>query len=216
VLTQLDQLVDLESTAILVVDMQNDYCSPEGSVAQRGHSVAMIDAMLPRLQRFLDGARRAGAKIVFVQCIHEPSTDSAAWLFRHGGKPQAHCRRGTWGVEFYGVSPVEGEPVVVKHRYSAFVGTRLESVLHTLNIKTLVMTGVGTNVCVESTARDGFMRDYNIVFLSDCTATSTQEAHDATLANMRQFFGIVATSDDVLAAWGQSAAIGFEPRIWMR
>ncbi len=189
-------------------------------MAKRGHSVAMIDAMLPGLQRFLDGARGLGAKIIFVQCIHEPSTDSAVWLFRHGGKAQPHCRRGTWGVEFYGVSPVEGEPVVVKHRYSAFVGTRLESVLHTLGIKTLVMTGVGTNVCVESTARDGFMRDYNIVFLSDCTATSSQEAHDATLANIRQFFGIVATSDEVLESLAggqrQSAAIGFEPRIWMR
>ncbi len=96
---------------------------------------------------------------------------------------------------------------MIKHRYSAFVGTRLESVLHTLGIKTLIMTGVGTNVCVESTARDGFMRDFNIVFLSDCTATSTQEFHDATLANIKLFFGVVATSDDVLATWeGRTAA----------
>jgi ureidoacrylate peracid hydrolase len=63
------------------------------------------------------------------------------------------------------------------------------------------MTGVGTNVCVESTARDGFMLDYNIVFLSDCTATGKVEAHEATLANMRNHFGIVATSDEVLAVW---------------
>jgi ureidoacrylate peracid hydrolase len=205
VITGLAEMADLRSTAILVVDMQNDYCAREGSVAQRGHSVTMIEEMLPRLQQFLDGARNVGAKIVFIQCIHEPSTDSAAWLFRHGGKPQAHCRRGTWGVEFYGVAPLEGEPVVVKHRYSAFVGTRLESVLHTLGVKTLVMTGVGTNVCVESTARDGFMRDFNIVFLSDCTATSTLEFHEATLANIRNFFGIVATSSDVLELWGSRA-----------
>jgi len=68
------------------------------------------------------------------------------------------------------------------------------------------MTGVGTNVCVESTARDGFMRDYNIVFVSDCTATSTQEEHEATLSNMRKFFGAVATGDEVLKYWESRVA----------
>ena len=197
----LSDVLDPASTAILVVDMQNDYCSPGGSVAQRGHDIGMITNMIPRLQRFLTEARKLHAKIVFIQCIHEPSTDSETWLFRHGGVPQPHVRRGTWGADFCGVAPAEGEPVVIKHRYSAFVGTRLTSVLHTLGIKTLVMTGVGTNVCVESTARDGYMQDYNIVFLSDCTATSTQAFHDATLANIRGFFGIVTTSDEVLADW---------------
>lgn len=197
----LDQVLDPATAAILVVDMQNDYCSPQGNVAERGHDVSMITRMLPNLQRFLDEARKLRAKIIFIQCIHEAETDSAAWLARHGGTALPHCRRGTWGAEFYGVAPVEGEPIVVKHRYSAFVGTRLESVLRTLGIRTLVMTGVGTNVCVESTARDGYMRDYNIVFVSDCTATSTQAAHDATLANMRQFFGVVATADEVVDFW---------------
>jgi ureidoacrylate peracid hydrolase len=199
--TKLAQAVDPQSTAIVVVDMQNDYCSPGGSIAKRGHDVAMIEAMVPRLRRFLEAARGFEATVIFVQTVHESETDSDAWLFRHGGEAQPHCRRGTWGAEAYGVSPVEGEPVVIKHRYSAFVGTRFGSVLRTLGIKTLVMTGVGTNVCVESTARDGYMRDYNIVFLSDCTATSSQAAHVATLENIRQFFGIVATSDEVLSSW---------------
>lgn len=197
----LSAVLDPASTAILVVDMQNDYCSAGGSVAQRGHDISLITAMIPRLQHFLTEARKLHAKIIFIQCIHEPETDSEVWLFRHGGVPQPHVRRGTWGAEFCGVGPEPGEPVVIKHRYSAFVGTRLSSVLRTLGIKTLVMTGVGTNVCVESTARDGYMRDYNIVFLDDCTATSTVEAHEATLANIRGFFGIVAKSEEVLADW---------------
>jgi ureidoacrylate peracid hydrolase len=197
----LGDVLDPASTAILVVDMQNDYCAPGGSVAQRGHDIGLIATMIPRLQHFLAEARKLNAKIIFIQTIHEAETDSAAWLFRHGGKPQPHVRRGTWGADFCGVGPEAGEPVVVKHRYSAFVGTRLTSVLHTLGIKTLIMTGVGTNVCVESTARDGYMQDYNIVFLSDCTATSTREAHEASLANIRGFFGIVTTSSEVLADW---------------
>jgi ureidoacrylate peracid hydrolase len=197
----LSDVLDPASTAIIVVDMQNDYCAPGGSVAQRGHDISMIAGMIPRLQHFLSEARKLGPKIIFIQCIHEPETDSEVWLFRHGGVPQPHVRRGTWGADFCVVGPEAGEPVVIKHRYSGFVGTRLESVLHTLGIKTLVMTGVGTNVCVESTARDGYMRDYNIVFVADCTATSTQEYHDATLANIRGFFGQVANYEVILADW---------------
>jgi ureidoacrylate peracid hydrolase len=197
----LDQLVDLRTSAIIVIDMQNDYCDPKGASANYGADVTTIQDMIPRMQRFFAGARGLGAQLIFVQTIHEPSTDSDSWLFRHDGVPRPHCRKGTWGIDFWGVAPQGSEPVVTKHRYSAFIGTRFETVLKTLGIKTLIMTGVGTNVCVESTARDGFMLDYNIVFLSDCTATGIAGAHEATLQNMRNHFGTVATSDEVLAVW---------------
>jgi ureidoacrylate peracid hydrolase len=203
----LDKLVDLRTSAIIVIDMQNDFCDPNGSSAKYGAGVSTIQDMIPRMQRFFAGARALAARLIFVQCIHEPSTDSDTWLFRHGGIPRAHCRKGTWGADYCGVAPQGTEPVVIKHHFSAFIGTRFESVLKTLGIKTLIMTGVGTNVCVESTARDGFMLDYNIVFLSDCTATASPEpAHEATLANIRSFFGTVATSDEVLAVWRSKAA----------
>jgi ureidoacrylate peracid hydrolase len=197
----LAQLVDMRSSAIIVIDMQNDFCDPKGACAKYGLDVSLTQDMIPRMQRFFARARDLGAQLIFVQCIHESSTDSETWLFRHGGVPRPLCRKGTWGADFCGVAPQGTEPVVIKHRYSAFIGTRLESVLKTLGIRTLIMTGVGTNVCVESTARDGFMLDYNVVFLSDCTATGTLEAHEATLSNMRNHFGTVATSDEVLAAW---------------
>lgn len=203
----LGELVDLRTSAIIVIDMQNDFCDPNGAGAKYGADVSTIQDMIPRMQRFFAGARAIEAQLIFVQCIHEPSTDSDTWLFRHDGVPRLHCRKGTWGADFCGVAPRGTEPVVIKHRYSAFIGTRFESVLKTLGIKTLIMTGVGTNVCVESTARDGFMLDYNIVFLSDCTATASPGgAHEATLQNMRSFFGTVATSDEVLAVWRSKAA----------
>lgn len=201
----LDQLVDLRTSAIIVIDMQNDFCDAKGAGAKYGANVSTIQDMIPRMQRFFDGARALGAQLIFVQCIHEPSTDSDTWLFRHGGVPRPHCRKGTWGADFCGVEPQGTEPIVIKHRYSAFIGTRFESVLKTLGIRTLIMTGVGTNVCVESTARDGFMLDYNIVFLSDCTATASPGAHEATLQNIGSFFGTVATSDEVLAVWRSKA-----------
>jgi ureidoacrylate peracid hydrolase len=91
--------------------------------------------------------------------------------------------------------------VVTKHRYSAFVGTDLEQVLRAIGARSVIMTGEATNVCVESTARDAYMRDFFVAFLSDCTASTSQEAHDATLYTMGKHFGQVLTSDDVIGAW---------------
>ena len=124
----LDQLVDLRTSAIIVIDMQNDFCDSNGAGAKYGADVSTIQDMIPRMQRFFDGARALGAQLIFVQCIHELSTNSDTWLFRHDGVPRPHCRKGTWGADFCGVAPQGTEPIVIKHRYSAFIGTRFESV----------------------------------------------------------------------------------------
>jgi ureidoacrylate peracid hydrolase len=164
-------------------------------------------AMLPTLQRLLDAARANGTRIVWLQTIHEDATDSDPWRGRSLNKSADICRKDTWGIEFTDVAPLEDEPVVIKHRYSGFVNTRLDSVLRTLKAETLIMTGVSTNVCVESTARQGYMLDYNIVFLSDCTAAYSQEEHDIALYNMRTHFGVVATATDVIEAWNALPAL---------
>lgn len=197
----LNELVDPAKSAVIVVDMQNDFCHPEGSSAKAGSDVSACIAMAPTLQRLLDGARAVGTAVIFIQCVHTDETDSAAWIGRGNGRSVKTCRAGSWGIEFYGVAPLENEPVVIKHRYSAFINTRLDSVLRTLKIKNIIMTGVGTNVCVESTARDGFMLDYNVVFTSDGTAAGSMDMHESTLTNIRRHFGTVASCDEILAAW---------------
>jgi ureidoacrylate peracid hydrolase len=197
----LSELVDPANTAVIVVDMQNDFIHPEGSNAKNGSDTSPGIAMAPRLQTLLDAARAVGTTVIFIQCIHTDETDSEAWVGRGNGRSMTTCREGSWGIEFYGVAPVEGEPVVIKHRYSAFIGTRLDSVLRTYKTKNLILTGVGTNVCVESTARDGFMMDYNIVFTSDCTAAGSEALHESTLENMRRHFGTVASAEEIIAVW---------------
>jgi ureidoacrylate peracid hydrolase len=97
--------------------------------------------------------------------------------------------------------------VVTKHRYSAFVGTDLEQVLRALGRRSVIMTGEATNVCVESTARDAYMRDFFVAFTSDCTASTSQDAHEATLYTMGKHFGEVVTSDEVIAAWQRSGVL---------
>jgi ureidoacrylate peracid hydrolase len=189
-------------TAIIVVDVQNDYCHPDGALAQRGADVSGVKEMMPRLHKLLEGARRQEIPVIFIQTFHERATDSAAWTGRSDGRSGKVCRTGSWGAEFYEVAPLPGEIIVNKHRYSAFINTRLDTVLRTLKIETLVMTGVSTNVCVESTARDGFMLDYNIVFVADACGAYSKSAHDMTLENIDGFFGSVLNTDRIIKIWG--------------
>jgi ureidoacrylate peracid hydrolase len=204
----LRQILDPSRTAIIVVDVQNDFCDPNGSLGKRGLPTQSCAEMIPHLQRLLDGARSYGVNVIFIQTIHTRWTDSDAWINRNDEREKLDtCREGTWGAEFFGVSPQPTDAVVVKHRYSAFLNTRLDSILRTLRVENLVVCGVATNVCVESTAREGFMRDYNIVFMDDCSATYDRAAHEATLNNMRRHFGTVATADEVLQVWKEAFTV---------
>jgi ureidoacrylate peracid hydrolase len=206
----LEQLVDPRHAALIVVDMQNDFCDSGGALARSGADPGLIQAMAPRLLRMLDRARDIGLPIVHVRTEHSPWTDSAAWIGRHHGQQRTVCYPGTWGADYFpGFEPrtdADRKPgthefVVTKHRYSGFVGTELDLVLRSHQIRTVIMTGEATNVCVESTARDAFMRDYRVVFVSDCTASTSDSAHQATLFTMGRHFATLATGDEVLASW---------------
>ena len=203
----LAEWVQPSKSAVIVVDVQNDFCEPTGAAALGGADTSAAMAMVPRLQKLLDGARAHGTNVIFIQTIHEPYTDSEVWLGRKKDPTKKNCLKGTWGAEFTLVSPKASEPVVIKHRYSAFLNTRLDSVLKTLKIETILVTGVATNVCVESTARHGYMLDYNVVFVGDCAAAYDREAHDMTLHVHGKHFGLVASSDEVIAAWSAAHSL---------
>ena len=215
----IEELVDVRHTALVVVDMQNDFCDSNGALAKSGSDPSLIQAMAPRLLRLLQTAREASLPIVHVRTEHSPWTDSESWIGRHHGQRRTVCFPGSWGAEYYpGFEPrvdAERRPgghefVVTKHRYSGFVGTELELVLRAHGIRTVVMTGEATNVCVESTARDAFMRDYWVAFVSDCTASTSQSAHEATLYTMARHFGTVVTGEDVRRVWSAGSGRVFE------
>jgi ureidoacrylate peracid hydrolase len=197
-----DKLVPTRA-CLLVVDVQNDFCSPDGYFARVGNDVSAVAAMMERLHALIDAARAAGALVVFVQAIYDEHVLSAPWRERNIRRnlEVPRCITGSWGAELYEVKPQPGDVVVRKHRYSAFVDTELDMILRARGIETLVMTGVASNVCVESTARDGFMKDYYIVFTSDASATTSPAVHEATLQNVRDYFGVVASAAEVIATW---------------
>jgi ureidoacrylate peracid hydrolase len=201
-MSTLRRRIEPSSTAVLVIDVQNDFCSPDGAVEQAGRPLRGRAEMVEKLGRLVAGARTAGANVIFVQTIARSWTDSDPWLYRASDTPRTDtCREGTWGAEFFEVAPIAGEPVIVKHRNSAFFNTELDSVLRTLKVQSLILSGTSTNVSVESTARDGIMRDYHIVLAEDCSAARSLAAHESTLMNIRNHFGIVTSCDEVLGIW---------------
>jgi ureidoacrylate peracid hydrolase len=206
---EIRELVDPRQAALIVVDMQNDFCDSKGASALHGGNPSLIQEMAPRLLTLLQAARQVGLPIVHVRTHHSAWTDSASWIGRHTSHYKM-CFPGSWGADYYpGFEPRQDpdwepgahEYVVTKHRYSGFVGTDLDQVLRSHGIKSVIMTGEATNVCVETTARDAFMRDYFVAFVSDCTASGNQAAHEATLYTIGKHFGTVLTASEITSAW---------------
>lgn len=195
--------VQPDECALIIVDVQNDFCDLGGACARRGSDLSAVPGMMAKLTRLIDGARNSGVPVIFIRTEHDELTDSAAWNGRYGqavkkDPSELSCRTGSWGAELHKISPQEGEVVITKHRYSGFVGTNLNLILSSLRRRSLLFTGVATNICVESTLRDGLSHDYFVTLIEDCCAAYSAEDHDATVRNVSKRFGLVSKSEAVL------------------
>jgi ureidoacrylate peracid hydrolase len=198
-------------TALIVIDMQNDFIAEGGVLHKEGADVTEAQKMAARLPAFLQTARDAGVFVVWVRNVYSSERNfylSEVWLEqaarrRVGGYTTIPvCSADSWGGDFYGdARPLPDEPIVTKHRYNGFLNTDLDTILRANGIKTTVFTGVSTNCCVESTARHAFMSDYYVVVVDDGTATYSREAHEMTLKNIDTLFGEVSTIEALSAIW---------------
>jgi ureidoacrylate peracid hydrolase len=179
-----------------VVDVQNDFCHSDGAFGKRNFNLSRVEQSVNNLLPFIERCRQFGLATIFVRTVHSNWTDSGSWISRleGAGSEMLICRPDTWGTEFYKVAPQASDFIATKHRFSGFVGTDLNLVLRARGIETLLMTGVATNVCVESTARDGFNRDFRIILVEDCCGAFSAEEHAATITNINKYFGIVSDS----------------------
>jgi nicotinamidase-related amidase len=208
----LAELVDAQHTAVVVVDMQNDFCKPEGAFDQLGIDLAMYPPMIPRLARLLTAARAAGVLIIYIKMTVLPGrrSESPAQLrfnmrlhlpSHPTSEPLLYTVEGTPGQEIIPeLAPAAGDLIVQKYRSSGFWGTNLDMLLRSNAIETVIMTGCTTEGCVESTARDALFNDYYVVLPEDCVASDDPRQHEASLFLMRHRFDVV-TSDDILAVW---------------
>jgi len=203
ILKSLKERCDPRLAALVVVDVQNDFVSPKGSAAKRGEDVSAAMAMVPNLIRLIDEGRHVGLTIVYIRTTHSEWTDTPSWIYRSSQKSGLNtCREGTWGAELYeGITPLPSERVVIKHRYSAFINTDLNTVLKARGVQSVLVCGVATNVFVETTARDAYMFDYYVTMIDDCSAAYESKLHMGTLENMRRHFGLVASSNEIIETW---------------
>lgn len=199
----------LEATALVVVDMQNGFCHSDGSVDRIGLPAAALQPAVVPCTRLLAAARSAGVPVIYTRYVYRPDyTDGGVMV--HELVPdlkRGEClKAGTWDADVIDeLSPQDADYVIDKNRPSAFYATGLEPVLTSLGIQDLVVCGVTTNCCVETTVRDASQRDYHTFVVSDAVAEYERDRHDAALKSMGMLFARVVQVDDVLGAWGQAA-----------
>jgi ureidoacrylate peracid hydrolase len=200
--------MEAKDSVLIVVDVQNDFCHPDGVFGKAGVNLSALQASVDKILALLDAARASGVPVVFVKTHHDASNNSRAFDDRYMRKAARAeiCATGTWGAEYYRVRPAGTDCEVVKHRYSAFVGTSLEVVLRSLARQTVLVCGVTSNVCVESTIRDAFQRDYRAVLVEDCAGAPTREEHESAVRNVRMYFGSVTNSAVLMAAWRETVS----------
>ena len=179
--------IGAESTALLVIDMQR-YFTEKG-----GHAyLPATEDIMPRLQRLIAGFRKHGAPVVFTRHSHKKGEEGVLGIWWHDT-----IREGSEGSEIDPRLDVGSCPVIRKTRYSAFFGTGLERILWTSGVRTVVISGVMTHLCCDTTARDAFVRDFQVVFLMDATATSDEELHVSALRGLADGFAEVLTCTEL-------------------
>ncbi len=182
--------MQLNATAsvLLVVDMQRFFLDAASPTFTSGGI-----AIIPRVKYLIDAFRQANRPVIFTRHVHHPEDlDSGIMEWWWEGK----CLEGSSESEIHpDFAPKPDEKVVFKHRYSAFYNTDLETVLRCLKVKDVVVSGIMTNLCCESTARDAYYRDYRVFFPADATGSISEEMHLASLLNLAFGFAYVTTSN---------------------
>jgi ureidoacrylate peracid hydrolase len=184
-----------ERTALLLIDMQVDFAEPCGAPGK---------AAIAEAASLADAARAAGVMCVFARLITREKEESKffhEWKSRRNSNDPPLCREGTRGAEFVGPKPLGGEMVFSKKRYNAFSGTGLDAALRGFGIDTLVMAGLTTECCIDSSARDAFERDYHVFVVSDATACCEPELHHAALKALALNCAQIVSAEEIRRSW---------------
>ena len=204
-LESIDAQLRPEHTALLVIDMQNDFCHEDGYLSrERDYKVGYAVDVADRIAKLMAAVRPLGVRIVWVRSIYDFKYLNSAYQVKRG--EEGCCLEDSWGADYFRIAPADGDVVIDKHSFSGFHDTRLHEELQKKGIRTLVLTGVATNVCVDSTLREGFFLGYNIVLAEDCVGSNSKAGHEGTLATVRNNIGTVASSEEILRLLSQPAA----------
>jgi nicotinamidase-related amidase len=189
--------LNCEKSAIIVIDMQKFFLDPESPSYTCGGP-----AILPNIRILIKTFRKANRPVIYTKHVHHPGGIDAGimkWWW------EGMCKEGSPESEIHSnIKPLQGEKVILKHRYSAFYNTDLETILRCQKIEDLVITGIMTNMCCESTARDAYYRDYRVFFPADATGSINEEMHLASLLNLAFGFAHVIDCNSIQKSFSNS------------
>lgn len=205
------ELLDPRRTALLVVDMQNAFCHPEGTLGISGVDVEAAQRAVPVVARLAGACRAAGVPVLWSRQAHF-ERDAGRARKRLPSHTQKRARvsalAGTWDAQLVDeLAPLADDPSLVftKHRFGCFYETRLETLLRMLGAEALLVCGATANACVETTLREAYLRDYDVVAVTDGIAAVRPEWEPVAHAVWGQYLGLLATADEV-AGWLDGAS----------
>jgi ureidoacrylate peracid hydrolase len=199
-----------EDTALLVIDMQNTFCDDAGGCVRAELPIASLQAVVDPCQRLIDAARTSGVSVIYTRYVCQPDYADAG-VFLNQLNPRLKevdgLAAGTADVEIISqLQPEEDDVIIDRNRPSAFYGANLDAELVSGGITRLVVCGVTTACCVESTVRDATNRDYLVFVVADAVAEFENADHRAALQSMGRLFARLTSVDEVTAAWRREAA----------
>ncbi len=179
--------LNVQKAALLVIDMQKFFLDPASSTFTCGGL-----AVLPGIRKLIETFRAANRPVIYTCHVHSPNLSDAGIMQQWW---EGMCLEGSEEARVdKGIAPLPNEKIVYKHRYSAFYNTDLETVLRVMKVEDLAITGIMTNLCCESTAREAYYRDYRVFFVADATGSVCEEMHVASLLNLAFGFAYVTTA----------------------
>jgi ureidoacrylate peracid hydrolase len=191
-------------TALVLIDLQNDFLHNEGWYAQHGIDISHMRRVIEPAHRLLEAARAAEVPVVWTRHGYRDERDAGPFLELRPFLKDGGLRLGTWGFELYGDFDVRQEDwLVEKSRLSAFFNTKLETVLHALDAETVLVGGVLTNQCVAATSKDASFRDLKPIVVEECTGTTLPHLHDPAIEMMRVGWAQVQTLDETVQQLAQ-------------
>lgn len=193
--------LDPRKTALLIIDMQNDYAHPEGVFHRNGLIIENLDQIIAHQKEVIDFCKRLKIPVIYLRWVIRVDSegkpvDSGLYTKVRPFLLKEGLRQGTWGAQCIEDLPAPDYDIE-KVRLSGFYNTNLEVLLRGLHVDTILISGIYTNQCVETTARDAWARDFNFVLLEDCMTSSDISLHNASLRSVG-FLGSVLSSQEIM------------------
>jgi ureidoacrylate peracid hydrolase len=200
-----EEILRPDHSALIVVDVQNDFVHDDGILATKlGQDMSHVQGTLPHINDAIRIARGAGVPVIYLQEVISEATLLPNFMTQFGSFDDVAVREGTWGAEFVDdlLQPQADERVIRKPCYDGFQDTSLDVTLRALGVRTCIYAGCATNVCVEATARHGFVKGYYTALLDDACGALTPQEHETTLNLFKVFYGPVLRVEELSALWG--------------